>query len=130
MVNALGLKLQSGQSLDSLVTLQEATFQVEPVSDQIAKIQSENRLQSWVEVASRYVPLAIAAAALLFFMKTLKKQAFQAVPMEMLAAPPDATKRALQNPGSISPDLLNELIRAKPANIGTALRDWATPKKN
>ncbi len=62
--------------------------------------------------------------------KTLKKQALQPVPMEMLAAAPDATKRALQTPGAISPDLLNELIRAKPANIGTALRDWATPKKN
>jgi hypothetical protein len=26
--------------------------------------------------------------------------------------------------------LLNELIRQKPANIGVALRDWATAKKN
>ncbi len=130
VVNALGLKIQAGQSLENLVTLQESVFQVEPVSEQISKIQNENRLQSWIDVASRYIPLAIAGFALMFFLKTLKKQNLQPVPMEMLSAPPDATKRALQTPGAISPDLLNELIRAKPANIGTALRDWATPKKN
>ncbi len=130
VINALGLKIQPGQNIDNLVTLQEAMFQIEPVSEQIQKIQSENRLQSWIDVASRYIPLAIAIGALVVFMNMLKKQAPQPVPMEMLTAPPDATKRALQTTGAISPELLNELIRAKPANIGTALRDWATPKKN
>jgi flagellar M-ring protein FliF len=32
--------------------------------------------------------------------------------------------------GAITPELLNELIRQKPANIGVALRDWAAAKKN
>jgi flagellar M-ring protein FliF len=50
--------------------------------------------------------------------------------MELLAEAPDATKRALQTNGGLSAELLNELIRQKPANIGTALRDWVAVKKN
>jgi flagellar M-ring protein FliF len=50
--------------------------------------------------------------------------------MELLTAPPDATQRALQNNGVLTPEILTELIRQKPANIGTALRDWVAVKKN
>ena len=37
--------------------------------------------------------------------------------------------RTLQNGGTgVTPEMLNQLIRHKPANIGAALRDWvATP---
>ena len=69
-------------------------------------------------------------AVLLVFWRMLKKQKIEPVPMELLAEAPDPTKRALQTNGALSPELLNELIRQKPANIGTALRDWASVKKN
>jgi flagellar M-ring protein FliF len=32
--------------------------------------------------------------------------------------------------GSLTPELLNELIRQKPVNIGTALKDWVAVRKN
>jgi flagellar M-ring protein FliF len=72
----------------------------------------------------------IAAVVLFIFWKTLKKQKFEAVPMELLSAPPDAAQRALNHNGALTPELLTELIRQKPANIGTALRDWVAVKKN
>ena len=130
VVNALGLKASPGQSVDSLVSLQEMAFQTEPISQEIKKIQSETRVQSWLEVGSRYIGVVIAAMVLFVFWKMMKKQKVEPVPMELLAEPPDATKRALQTNGTLSPEMLNELIRAKPANIGTALRDWVAVKKN
>lgn len=130
VINALGLKAAPGQSVDSLVSLQEMAFQTEPISQQIQQIQSETRVQGWIEAASRYVGVVIAALVLLVFWKMLKKQKLEPVPMELLAEAPDATKRALQTNGTLSPEMLNELIRAKPANIGTALRDWVAVKKN
>jgi flagellar M-ring protein FliF len=48
-----------------------------------------------------------------------------AVPVEVLAMPPELAARSLQNGTTITPEMLNELIKQKPANIGTALRDWA-----
>ena len=130
VINALGLHATAGQSVDSLVSLQETAFQTEPINVQIQKIQSETRVQGWIETASRYIAIGVASLVLLVFWRMLKKQKIETVPMELLAEPPDATKRALQTNGMLSPELLNELIRQKPANIGTALRDWVAVKKN
>jgi flagellar M-ring protein FliF len=130
VVNALGLKAAGNQTLDSMVSLQEMPFQVEPVSQQIQKIQSETRVQGWIETASRYVGVVIAGLVLLVFWKMLKKQAVEPVPMELLTEPAETSKRAITTNGALSPELLTELIRQKPANIGTALRDWVAIKKN
>ncbi len=130
VINALGLKASPGQSVDSMVSLQEIAFQTEPIAQQIQQIQTETRVQGWIETASRYVAVLIAAAVLFIFWKTLKKQKLEVVPMELLSAPPDAAQRALQNNGVLTPELLTELIRQKPAHIGTALRDWVAVKKN
>jgi flagellar M-ring protein FliF len=129
VINALGLKASAGVSVDSLVTLEEIAFQTEPIAQQIQQIQTETRVQGWIETGSRYIAVFIAAAVLFIFWKTLKKQKFEVVPMELLSAPPDAAQRALQNNGVLTPELLTELIRQKPANIGTALRDWVAVKK-
>ncbi|HEY9154813.1 MAG TPA: flagellar basal-body MS-ring/collar protein FliF [Opitutaceae bacterium] len=130
VVNALGLKATGGQTVDSMVSLQEMPFQVEPVSQQIQKIQSETRVQGWIETASRYVGVVIAGLVLFVFWKMLKKQAVEPVPMELLTEPAESSKRAIPTNGALSPELLTELIRQKPANIGTALRDWVAVKKN
>ncbi len=126
VVNALGLKAAPGQTLESLVSLQETPFQaVDRVPAQIAALQSEGRLQSWIEVASRWAAVAGAALVLLIFVRILGKQKPEPVPVEVLSMTPEAAARALPNSNSVTADVLNELIRRKPANAGAALRDWA-----
>lgn len=128
VVNALGLKAAPGQELESIVALQEMPFAAEPISQTVEAIQSETRVQGWIEVASRWAAVAGAAIALLVFLRLLSKQKPETVPVEVFAMPPDIAARQLQNGSAITPDMLNQLIRQKPANIGTALRDWvATP---
>jgi flagellar M-ring protein FliF len=128
VVNALGLKLSPGETLESIVALQEIPFAAEPVSAQVQAIEKDNRLQSWIEVASKWAAVAGAAAVLLVFLRLLAKQKPEPVPVEVLTMPPELAARSLQNGSAITPDMLNQLIRQKPANIGTALRDWvATP---
>jgi len=129
VINALGVKATAGQSLESLVSLQEMPFQAEPISKQIQQIQSETRVQGWLETGSRYIAVFIALIVLFIFWRMLKKQKIEPVPMELLGENGDAAKRALQGNGVLSPEMLNELIRQKPANIGTALRDWVAVKK-
>ncbi len=128
VVNALGLKLAPGQTPDTVVALQEMPFASEPVSQQVQAIQSENRLQGWIEVASRWTAVAGAAIVLLVFLRMLSKQKPEPVPVEVLTMPTDVAARTLQNGSAVTPEMLNQLIRQKPANISTALRDWvATP---
>jgi flagellar M-ring protein FliF len=127
VINALGLKPAAGQSLDSLVSLQETPFQsAVPLAGQLENVTGETRLQSWFELASKWAAFVGAAFVLLIFWRTLSKQKIEAVPVDVLSMTPDAAQRSLPNPSNVTPELLNELIRQKPANIGVALRDWVT----
>jgi len=42
----------------------------------------------------------------------------------------DAAGSRSANASELTPELLNALIRQKPANVGTALRDWVSDRKN
>jgi flagellar M-ring protein FliF len=129
VVNALGLKLAAGESLDSLVTLQEVPFATAPALQQIETMRTEGRWQTWIEAASRWAAVAAAGAVLLVFLRLLARQKPEPVPIEMLTLKAESA-RSLQSSDSITPEMLNELIRQKPANIGTALRDWMSATKN
>jgi flagellar M-ring protein FliF len=50
----------------------------------------------------------------------------EAVPIEVLSMSPQQASRSMPNASNVTPELLNELIRQKPANIGVALREWVT----
>ncbi len=125
VVNALGLKPEAGQSLDSIVTLQEVPFAVEPVTEEIQAIQKENKWQGWIDTARGWSAVLGAGIVLLVFLRLLSRQKPEPVPVEVLAMPPELAARSLQNGNTVTPEMLNELIKQKPANIGTALRDWA-----
>ncbi|MBC7367659.1 MAG: flagellar M-ring protein FliF [Undibacterium sp.] len=127
VINALGVKAPAGQSPDTIVSLQETPFQAsDRIPAQIAAIQSEGRIQGWVEAGSRWAAIAGAAIVLMIFLRMLAKQKPEAVPVEVLSMSPDAASRSLPNSNAITPELLNELIRQKPANVGVALRDWVS----
>jgi flagellar M-ring protein FliF len=137
VVNALGLRAAPGQSLETLVSLQETPFQAaEPVPAAMAAAAGETQLQNWMGLASRWVAVAGALGVLLVFWRMLSRQRPEPVPVEVLSMQPDAQARALNSPNTVTPELLNELIRQKPANVGVALRDWvsagttATANKN
>ncbi|HUG11271.1 MAG TPA: flagellar basal-body MS-ring/collar protein FliF [Opitutaceae bacterium] len=131
VVNALGLRAQPGQPLDSIVSVHEVPFAAETVSEQIVAMKDEGRIIGWIEIARRWVPVVIAIVALLVFFRLLSRQKPEPVPVEVFSLPADMAQRTLQKGQAVTPDMLNELIRQKPANIGNALRDWvATPSKN
>lgn len=125
VMNALGLRPQPGQSIENLVSLQELPFEaVESLPAEIQAIRDENRLQGWVESASRWVAVVGALVVLFIFSRMLARQRPEPVPVEVLSMSPEAAARALPNSQTVTPELLNELIRQKPANVGHALRDW------
>jgi flagellar M-ring protein FliF len=137
VANALGVHPLPGQSLDSLVTLQEQEFQSTDTFTAAPPVPLEVRVESWVEIAIRWAAVGGAALVLLVFWRMFKRQKPEAVPIEVLSYTPEQASRALPNANNVTPELLNELIRQKPANIGVALREWvnsgasgATASKN
>ncbi|MES2696683.1 MAG: flagellar basal-body MS-ring/collar protein FliF [Verrucomicrobiota bacterium] len=129
VVNALGLKVASGQSLDSIVSLQETEFQgaIQGVAQiEAIKAADTGGWQAYVELARGWLPFAGAALALLIFWRMLSRQKPEPVPIEVLSLTPETAAQRVHNSGNVTPELLNELIRQKPANIGVALREWVS----
>jgi flagellar M-ring protein FliF len=129
VVNALGLKPAPGQSLESIVSLQETEFKTPEILPALVEATngSESRIQGYLELATRWAPIAGAFAVLLVFLRLLKRQKPEPVPIEVLSlSPENASRSSLPNPSNVTPELLNDLIRQKPANIGVALRDWVS----
>lgn len=125
VVNALGLKPAPGQTLESMVSLQETPFQIaERLPAQMEAMQTEGRWQGWLTMASRWTAVLAAGAVFLVFLRMLSRQKPEPLPVEVLALSPAAANRVLPNSNRVTPELLNELIRQKPANIGVALREW------
>jgi len=126
VINALGLKAAPGQSLDSLVSLQETEFSatIPHVGGFEAAQTAQPGWQTYAEIASRWVAVAGAALVLLVFWRLLKREKPEVVPIEAITIAPENSSRAGSASGPVTPDLLNELIRQKPANIGVALREW------
>lgn len=130
VVNALGLKAAPGQSLDSMVTVEEMTFSSEPVTQEMQTMEKQGRWMGWVEASSRWVALLAAVGVFLVFIKMLAKQKPEPVPVEILTLPPDALSRNRAPSNGVTPDFLNDLIRQRPANVGATLREWVAPRGN
>lgn len=126
VVNALGLKIAPGQSLESVVSLQETSFQAESATKQIADIQQQTRVGTWIDTGSKYFAVVAACLVLFVFWRMLKNQRPELVPLELLDS--TAHRHSLPSSGQITPEMLNELIRQKPDNVSAALRDWVSPK--
>ncbi len=128
VVNALGLKPAPGQTLESLVSLQETEFQaVAQGAAQMEAIRADTGgWQTYVEMARGWLPFAGAALALLIFLRVLSRQKPEPVPIEVLSLSPETAAQRVGNSNNVTPELLNQLIKEKPANIGIALRDWVS----
>lgn len=125
VINALGIKVAPGQTAESLVSLQELPFQAaERVPAQVEAIAQANRWQGWIEAARGWTPVVGAAVVLFLFWRTFRRQKPEAVPVEVLSLTPAAARSLPSSSSTVTPELLNELIRHKPANVGVALRDW------
>jgi flagellar M-ring protein FliF len=127
VINALGLRLSSGQNADDLVTLHEVPFQQETYAPELFEVGVFDRVQSWVDTGRHYTAVLIAIVALLVFWRMLRATRPEAVPVDLLHARPETSSNGMTH---FTPEMLNELIRQKPANIGTALREWVTEKRN
>lgn len=125
VVSALGLRAEDGVRIEDLVTVQEAPFQVSPLVERADEIQETLTVTDYLEMAGRYSGIGIAALVLLIFLRMLRKQEPATIPVEVLR---DA-ETPLSNPNGrkkteFTADMLNEMIRNKPANVSSTLRDW------
>jgi flagellar M-ring protein FliF len=133
VANALGVK-GTEDELKRVVSIEEMPFSELPVSD-----------QGIVDMLARNSDLlrdagAVLVAVLLFgaFVRMLRRTKPDEIPMEMLSAQteaepvgslPGGQQNNFAAPQPVTVDLINDMIRRKPENIGAALRSWMETDK-
>jgi len=120
VANALGIKTDNPQDVTKSVTIEETAFETSPspksggMGDLIA---------SYSNLLKNIGASIVALALLLFFFRMLKQAKPDEIQLELLQAASGSGIRGARSSG-VTPDLLNEMIRQKPANVGVALRGW------
>jgi len=132
VANALGV---AQKDIKSNVSIEEMPFQASPKAD-----------DSIVETLTKNSDLlrdagAVLVAVILFgaFVRMLRSTKPDQIPMEMLMAPSETeSSQALSSgkmnsgmsmPQPVTVDLINDMIRRKPENVGAALRTWMDSDK-
>ena len=124
VINALGINLEQGQASEDLVTVTEMEFAPDPYAMQTQSVQNQVDYQKWIDLGKNVAGIALGIGVIFFFMQMLKKNAPEQISIEVLQPEQVLQSRKLEDTGTVTPEMLNELIRQKPANIGVSLRDW------
>ncbi len=127
VMNALGVQTKNGESIEQIVSIQEVEFapsEIEFPSDTIAQ------LGNWLRLAQPFGALLLAVVIFLVFLRMMKGADSDQIVVEVLnrdaTALPDA---GAVKPASVSPEMLTDMIRQRPENVGATLRGWLNTKE-
>jgi flagellar M-ring protein FliF len=124
VINALGIQLENGQSAEDLVTITEMEFAANPYAVQTMVMQKEVDYKKWIDLGKNVAGIALGVGVIFFFIQMLKKNVPEQISVELMKPQQALQSRKLEDSGTVTPEMLNELIRQKPANIGVSLREW------
>lgn len=121
VANALGIDSAAAKDLDTIVSLQEVPFEEQAAISSGALVAF---LDQWGGLLRTVGAFAFAGVLLLFFVRMLKSaHAAEDVVFEVIK---NGRSEAPASDTQISAEMLNQLIRSDGANLGAALRQWAT----
>ncbi len=125
VVNALGVKAADEKEAAKIVSMEEVAFDNPPAQKAgILDIAMRN-----TDLVKNGFAILVAVVLILFFLRMVKKAKPDEIPIEVFS-PIGAGANAEAAPQQVSVELLNEMIRQKPENVGAALRDWMSTNGN
>ncbi len=118
VANAIGIKGED-KELTKIVTLEEVSFEapVEP------KTGMADMVLAHPDLLKNGIAVGVALVLFVMFLRMLKRAKPDEIPMELLTAQRDSQLEGAAA-GPVTADMLNDMIRQKPDNVGLALRDW------
>jgi flagellar M-ring protein FliF len=118
VANSIGIKGED-KELMKIVTLEEVAFEnpVEP------KTGAMDTLLAHPDMLKNGVAIGVALILFVIFLRMLKGAKPDEIPMELLESQRSAQVEGAAA-GPVTAQMLNDMIRQKPDNVGLALRDW------
>lgn len=124
VISALGIELGAGQQSSDFVTVKEMTFAADPFQDHGELLKNDAQIERWIELGKNGVGAVLGIGVIIFFLQMLKKFKPEKISIEVLQPEQMLQSRKMEDTSVVTPEMLNELIRQKPANIGVSLRSW------
>ncbi|EDY84351.1 flagellar M-ring protein FliF [Verrucomicrobiia bacterium DG1235] len=124
VVTALGIQLAPGQTAADFVTVKEMAFAVDPFENHGELLKEDATIQRYIELGKNGIGAVLGIGVIIFFMQMLKRYKPEKMSIEVLQPDQMLQTRKMEDTSVVTPEMLNELIRQKPANIGVSLRDW------
>ena len=125
VINALGVKTIDEKDAAKIVSLEEVSFDNPPAQ----KAGIADFALNHTDLVKNGFAVLVAVALVLVFLRMVKKAKPDEIPIEVFS-PIGAANGADGAPQPVSVELLNEMIRQKPENVGAALRDWMSTSTN
>lgn len=129
VINALGLQ---GEAAAERVTIREAVFHTNAPIGNPEALPTGVHWEKYLELAIRYSGIAVALVILLVFVRLMKRQKPEAIPIEILreAETPRSGNNGREPRSEFTPEMLNEMIRRQPANVSSTLREWVSTNQS
>src|SRR5262249_7611035 len=118
VANAIGIKGED-KELTKIVTLQEVSFET-PAE---AKPSVADPVLAHSDPLRNGIAVAVAVVIFGIFLRMLKGAKPDQIPLEFIEEQ-KAVRRETSGNSPVTVDMLNDMIRQKPDNVGLALRDW------
>ena len=118
VVNALGVKAVDEKEVAKIVTLEELAFESTPA----VKAGALDFIFRNPDLLKNGLAVVVAIALIFVFLRMVKRAKPDEIPIEILS--PERAHADAQAGRPVSVELLNEMIRKKPENVGAALREW------
>jgi len=141
VVNALGAQGFSREQLEEMVSVEEMEFFPSEVSQTMQMIERRDTMYHWLEQGRNLLGIALAVGMFLIFLRLLKRSQSEYLPLETLSVENTSLAKdgrlAVEGPKRqgwkraelVSPELLNEMIREKPANASQMLQRWLSSEE-
>ncbi len=120
VVNALGIDNQNPDD----VTVKEMDFAPNPLQYSADVVERSLKMDQWIGIAKTALGALLGIGVVMFFLKMLKNNQPEQISVEVLKPEQMLQASKLDDTSVVTPEMLNELIRQKPANIGVTLREW------
>lgn len=137
VISAVGIDNTRGDT----IALEELPFNDQLSADVTRDLQQQDKREYWWELARTLMYPGMALIALLFLMRAFKRTPVQEIPIgvpvgRLVAARANGNGNGHGNghgqgdwsremqPGVVTVDVLNRLIKENPANMSQAIRDW------
>jgi flagellar M-ring protein FliF len=129
--SAVGIETGANNARGDQITLEELPFNDQFATDITRELDQQRKSQLWWDIARNYGYPAAAVVVLIFLVILFKRAPVQEIPLGVPVGRlvgnqtgGNTNARGEVQPGVVTVDVLNRLVKENPANMTQAIRDW------